>query len=223
MPRRKTPLVNGVVYHVYNRGVNRQPIFFSPKDYKRALNVIEFYLPKDIPIRYSKFLQLPKDLQEEILDTTKQKERIVDIISYCLMPNHFHLLLKQNCENGIKNFTRNFQISITKYINKRHHRVGPLLQGPFKASLVENDNQILHVQRYIHLNPYTAYIVKNPEDIINYPWSSLGEYLETSDLKICNKKLLQLFFNSKDKLLKFILDQADYQRKLKGLRHLTFE
>ena len=86
-----------------------------------------------------------------------------------------------------------------------------------------DETQILHVSRYIHLNPYSSFLVKDFEALKDYPWSSLGEYLNLFDHKICEKETLLSFFPSLKKFEKFIFDQKDYQRELQTIKHLVLE
>src|SRR3989338_1652272 len=223
MPIRKTPLVTGEVYHILNRGVNYQPIFNSKRDYKRAVEVLNFYITAAPPVRYSKFLLLPKKEQESLLENLQKQPKLVDLICYCFVPKHFHLLLKQNIDNGISSFVRNFQISYTRYYNVKTKRIGHLLQGQFKAVRIENDKQLLHVSRYIHLNPFSSFIVKNLKDIEFYPWSSYQEYSEGSKSEICQKSLIYSMIKSNKKYTEFVLNHADYQRQLECIKHMTFE
>ena len=100
MPGRKIPLVTNEIYHVLNRGNALQPIFRNKRDYNRTLETLFYYQNQTAPIKYSRFLQLSNEDQTQILrDLTTQKQFLVDILSYCLMPNHFHLILKQRVEN----------------------------------------------------------------------------------------------------------------------------
>lgn len=225
MPRRFTPLVNNFYYHVYNRGVNKKIIFSKKIDYIRATNLIHYYNFVDYPIKFSKFLQLHKDQRKEIwqrLSNTSNK--LCEVVSYCLMPNHFHLLLKQNTNNGISKLLSNFQNGYARYFNTKYERVGPLFQGQFKAKLIEDEETLLHVSRYIHLNPYSSALIKNVKDISTYQWSSFAEYMEKSNSIISNKELiLNLFGSSKDKYSDFVLNQADYQKDLENIKHLILE
>ena len=223
MPIRKVPLVTGEYYHVFNRGVNKQPIFTGKRDYVRALETLKFYLPEDPPVRYSKFMLTSKEEREKILSNMNKRERIIDIISYCFMPNHFHLLAKQNKDRGITKFMRNFQISYTLFFNLKYERTGPLLTGQFKAVRVEDDEQLLHTSRYIHLNPYTSFIVQNFQDLETYPYSSLTEYLGKNLEGICDKEIILSNFKDTEVYKKFLFDQADYQQKLEQIKHLLLE
>ena len=139
------------------------------------------------------------------------------------MPNHFHFLLKQRKDGGITRFLSNFQNSYTRYFNVRHQRTGHLFQGQFKAVRMETDEQLLHVSRYIHLNPYSSYLVKDFKALKDYPWSSLGEYLNLFDHKVSEKQTLLSFFSSVKKFEQFIFNQKDYQRELESIKHLLLE
>lgn len=223
MPARFTPLVTDQYYHIFNRGVNKQPIFQGVRDYKRSLDILDFYSfnPK---LRFSKFLLLSQEEKSNFMDGLhKVNDKLVDIICFCLMPNHFHLLLNQLKDNGISKFMANLQNSFTRYFNTKHERIGPLLQGQFKAVLIEDDNQLLHVSRYIHLNPYSSYVVKDKEGLIEYKWSSFPEYLGMVSSEICNKQIILSQFKNVEDYKEFVLDQADYQRNLEEIKHLILE
>ena len=223
MPKRKIPIITGQVYHIFNRGINKQPIFFTPRNYKRAVNVIKYYLIYKPPLPYSKFQKLPFSIKDELLKTMSQKERGVEVISYVLMSNHYHFLLRQTMDKGINNFIRKFQISYTKYINKRLDRSGALIQGQYKAVLIEDDEQLIHVNRYIHLNPYTSYIVKNIEELKGYAWSSLPQFLGEERDSFCQKGIVLSLFKNVDKYWGFLANQADYQRNLDRIKHLMID
>lgn len=223
MPSRITPLISGHYYHIYNRGVNKRHIFLNKRDYIRATNLIRFYNYIDYPIRFSKFLLLAKDERKEIWDRLKPSKTYTDILAYCLMPNHFHMLLKQNEENGISKFIANFQNSYTKYFNIKNDRIGPLFQGQFKAKKIDSEDQLIHVARYIHLNPFSSAIVKNIDKLLIYEWSSFPEYLNHSKYELCNKNLLLTYFNNSISFKKFILDNSEYQKRLEEIKHLTLD
>ncbi|MBI2430899.1 MAG: transposase [Candidatus Levybacteria bacterium] len=222
MPGRLVPLITNEIYHVFNRGINRQPIFTTKREYQRAVDSIMFYRFANPPVRLSKFLRFESDRQNEILQMLETREPLVQIFSYCFMPNHFHLLIKQKKDNGIARFISNVQNSYTRYFNTRHQRDGALLLNQFKAVLIETDEQFLHVSRYIHLNPYTGYLVKYHNELETYAWSSFPDYLKNNS-SFVTKDLLMSFFRTVGQHKKFVLDQADYQRRLKEIEHLTFE
>lgn len=222
MAYRKTPIVQGEIYHVFNRSVGRQFIFLSTRDYQRALQVFRFYLYNKPSLRFSFYNRLPSDQKSNFFnEMIKSAFPIVDIICFCLMPNHFHFLLKNLTENGIKQFISNFQNSYAKYFNIKTDRTGTLFQQNFKAVRIESDEQLIHVSRYIHLNPVTSYIIE-PEDIENYLWSSYLNYLKDESTYIFKDPVLGQFKSIED-YKKFVLNQVDYQRKLNEIKHLILE
>lgn len=223
MPGRITPLVSGQIYHVFNRGINHQPTFFDRLEYKRALLVINYYKYTNPPAKLSKFLQISSDKRLEIMANLRQEnDKLVEILAFCLMPNHFHLLIKQIKDKGISKFLANFQNSYTRFFNTKRERDGSLFLDQFKAVLVMTDDQLLHISRYIHLNPYTSYVVKDLESLPKYPWSSLPEYLENR-AEACEPGAILNFFKNSQAYLNFIQDQASYQRELHQIEHLTLE
>lgn len=160
MPRRKVSFRAGEYYHVYNRGVNRGVVFFERENYL-------FFLRK---LRQLVVCESQTDMQ--------QSRPAADIIAYCLMPNHYHLLVKLN-ENTFSKRMQSFTQSYTNAINKQRGRVGPLFQGRFQAVHVEQREYLLHLTRYIHLNAVDAGIVRLPEkwefsSYLDYTGSRMG-------------------------------------------------
>jgi putative transposase len=224
MSQRKVIFANDEIYHVFNRGIASQPIFLTNRDYVKAFETLIYYQNTSLPVKFSLFLSQPKDYQAETLTKLKKKHDFwVEIIACCLMPNHFHLLLKQCKNSGISKFIANFSNSYTKYINTKTDRNGPMFQGRFKAVHITTDEQLLHVMRYIHLNPFTSYVVKNFQDLKQYKHSSLPEYLSLSDTSYFAKDIVLKNFKTRVAYEKFLFDQADYQRKLNQIKHLLIE
>lgn len=209
MPYRTLPFVNDHYYHIYNRGSEKKPIFQIKWDYKRFLKTIKYYQLEGPKPKLSKYLI------SQIFKPDPNK-KIVEVICYCLMPNHFHFLIKQTKEGGISEFMRKLSNSYTKYYNTKHNRVGPLLQGEFKAVLVKSDEQLLHLSRYIHLNPLVSYVTKNLD---LYPWSSYFEYIGDVKDNICLTTPIKEFFKAPADYQKFVLDQAAYGKELELIKH----
>ena len=225
MPYRKTIFAPNETYHTLNRGVARQPIFFHTQHYARMLKLIDYYRFANTPTSFSQLMTVNVETRQEILDRIKKENKLhVEILAFCLMPNHFHLLLKQISEKGVVNFMANFQNGYVKYLNTRENRVGPLFQSAFKAKRIETDDQLIHVSRYIHLNPSTGYLVKI-ENLTEYPWSSLSLYLNRRAINnsFIKKDIIMGFFKEGIDYRKFIFDQARYQRELAEIKHLTLE
>lgn len=224
MPGRKTPLVPGEIYHVFNRGISLQPIFFDKRDYQRFFNAMTYYQNCEPPMKLSLFLTSSQENRKKFIEESRAKEDfLVEIISYCFMPNHLHFLLKQLVENGISTFMSNLINSYTRYLNTKRKRNGPFFQGRFKAVRIETNEQLLHVSRYVHLNPLTSLVVRNVSQLEKYEYSSFPEYFREAGESSCKKGIILDQFKSKEDYQKFVLDQADYQRKLEIIKHLVQE
>lgn len=213
MPYRIIPFVDGQIYHIYNRGVEKKNIFQNSRDFQRFLKSLQYYQLQGPKPSFSKFFQ-------PTLFKVDLSEKIVEILAYCLMPNHFHLLVRQNAKGGITEFMSKLLNSYTKYFNTKHKRVGPLLQGQFKAVLIESDEQFIHVSRYIHLNPITSFLVKNLEA---YKWSSYPEYIDPKRIGVCSKEETLGFFKSPEDYKQFVLDQIDYGQTLELIKRQIIE
>lgn len=224
MPVRQTPLVTGEFYHVVNRGNSSIPIFRAKRNYQRFLETFCYYQNTNSPVKFSKFQTLPRAEREQVLENLKkERDFLVEIVAYCLITNHFHFLLKQNKDAGIFNFCRLLNNSYSRYFNILHKRKGSLFEGRFKAIRIETDEQLLHLSRYIHLNPYSSFVVKDFKNLLDYPFSSLPEYLGKTKEDICNKEIVYAQFSSVKSYQKFVLDQASYQRTLEIIKHQLLE
>lgn len=222
MPYRKVPLVTNEVYHSLNRAVASQCIFNRQADYLRFIGITNYYRFAKPQLSYSHYLELPTELREQYLKVHMQKPVNVEILAFCIMPNHFHFLLKQKIENGISDFMRNLQNSYATYFNKKNNRSGGVFQSMFKAVRVETNSQLVHVSRYIHLNPTSAHLLRIA-DLAEYEWSSLKNYIQGRKFDFVSTGLVLSLFKSKMDYFKFVLDQADYQRRLQDIKHLMLE
>jgi len=212
MPARNLPLVNEEYYHIFNRGVAKMPIFLRDKDYQRFIDAFIYYLDANPEVGFSK-----SSLEQK---NVKSSGQIVDMICYCLMPNHFHFLLRQNIDNGVVDFIRKVTNSYAKYFNTKYKRKGPLFEGKFKAIRVESNEQLLHLSRYIHLNPLVGYVTK---DLRLHKWSSYSEYVQTSNSDICSLDVVLNQFQSTEDYERFVLDHEDYGKKLEQIKHQLLE
>lgn len=213
MPYRSIAFTNSNFYHIFNRGVEKRKIFSSNEDYERFLEAMYYYQfdgPKPKLSIHKRF---------RLVEFYKNP-KIVDIICYCLMPNHFHLLIKQLRDKGTQDFIRKLLNSYTKYFNTKYDRDGHLFQGAFKAVTVDTDNQLLHLSRYIHLNPLVSKITNTLE---TYKYSSYPFYIGFGNNKLSTEKPLMSFFNSAKEYRKFVEDQRDYGTELEQVKHLLIE
>lgn len=164
-------------YHLYNRGVAKGNIFLDEQDYNVFLSYLKIYLlPKDLDglnRLFSSKESGPRE-KDKVLKLLKLKNfsGSIDLISYALMENHFHFLIRQAEEDTIDRFINAMGTRYAGYFNRKYKRVGPLFQGVYKAVLINSEEQLLHLSRYIHLNPIK---IGRP----NLP-SSLPEFLGRS-------------------------------------------
>lgn len=165
----KLYLENGY-YHIYNRGAGKSEIFLDDQDYRVFLRFLEKYLdPKS-----------EHSLASEIM-----------LLAYCLMPNHFHLFVRQKSRDGIIKFMRSLGTSYSMYFNNRYERSGTLFQGVYRAAIVETEAYFLHLSRYIHLNPTDVV-----DNCIEYPYSSYRVYLEGSKIPWLDPTPVLSFFKT---------------------------
>lgn len=187
-------------YHVYNRGVEKRTIFEDAQDYKVFLNYLKLYLeppeetkPREVKINNKTFL-VPSHKLNNFNNN-------IELIAYCLMPNHFHLLLYQKEKKAIEFFMRSLGTKYSQYFNKKYERVGYLFQGTYKAVLIEKDEYLLHLSRYIHLNP--------KESPLRYLYSSYGDYLSIIKTKWVKPERVLNYFKAAQKVS--MKDMLSYQ------------
>lgn len=197
----------GYFYHIFNRGVEKRIIFLDESDYERFLKTMYYYQFKGPKPRFSTHKKY-KSLEFE------KNPKIVEIVCYCLMPNHFHFCLKQLEKNGITEYMSKISNSYTKYLNKKYGRVGPLFQGGFQSVFIQNEEQLMHTSRYIHLNPYVAGLVKNVKD---WKYSSFNEYMIYPQKGLCNAEPVMCLFKDSQKYEEFVVSHQDYAKELKLL------
>lgn len=212
----KPVYANNYFYHVYNRGVAKRNLFDSDFDYLRLLKTFSFYLENE---NKPKFSRIDEKELHKILKIEPQKP-LVEIYAYCLMPNHFHLLLRQIIDNGISIFMRRSLDSYTRYYNVKNDRVGTLSQGRFRAVLVESDEQLIHLSRYLHLNPYISGICK---DNSLYSWSSYHYYLKDKKDRLCHSDFILKMMGSSQNYREFVEDYASYAQDLARIKDLLHE
>ncbi len=221
--RRKYPLETGNIYHVLNKSIAGFKIFLVEKDFSRMLSAVKYYQLKNAPFSFSRLARAkknPKDLANEKINKflNNNTDKLVEIIAYCLMPTHIHLILRQVKDEGISIFMNRILGSYTRYFNLFYKRKGPLWEGRFKNVLVESQEQLYHLTRYIHLNPVTAYLADSPKD---WPFSSYREYLKSSQDSIC--KYDNIFEINPSSYKEFVENRASDQRKLAKLKKLTLD
>lgn len=199
-------------YHVFNRGVEKRDLFLDEQDYHLFLYYLYIYAT---PLKevLNKYPELPMRLYPKNLASD------IEILAFCLMPNHFHLLIKNITRDGTSKLLKQVTNAYTLYFNQKYKRVGGLVQGRFKAAPIRIENTLLHISRYIHLNPLVAGLVS---DLESYPWSSFKSYISLEDT-FAKKETVLSFFNSPNAYKDFVLDHADYAKQLEYIKHLAID
>jgi len=207
---KRPPFVNESIYHIYNRGVEKRNVFLDEKDHLRFINNLSYFNDKNINavshnLRRDVFSS-SSSLYEVEPRTGKVQEPFVDIFAFVLMPNHFHLLMKQRTENGVVKFMQKLGTGYTMYFNTKYERVGSLFQGKFKAVLVERDAHLLYLPHYIHFNPLDLIPVRGRTSyrdrirfLENYRWSSFPDYIGKKNFPFATRRefLCELFGDRK--------------------------
>lgn len=203
----------GEYYHVYNRGVGKMNIFEDDQDYRVFLSRLrENLFPNDELISLEGAVQGNKRNHTAYVRKSLPPNSFA-LICYCLMPNHFHLLIKQNEEVSITKLLSKICTSYSKYFNNKHERVGVLFQDRFKAERVSKNEYLLWLSVYIHLNPRVANLVKNDD---SWKWSSCSEYLGHSS-ENCDKTIIL----EQCKNYKQLMDEA--YESIKKRKNILFE
>lgn len=210
----RIPLGDEEYYHIFNRGAHKDELFKSPRDYSRFLSSVYYFNDMNFnPQNY--------EYQEytDLAPTKEKRIEMVDLIAWCLIPNHYHFLLRQKIEKGITKFMRRLGTGFTMYINIKYKHSGHIFEGPFKSKPISHNTQLQHLTRYIHLNPLDIYdpnwrergvrnIEKSKNFIISYQWSSLNDYLGNKQyphlLSPVTKEII--FSNNPKKYMEFLCE-----------------
>jgi len=207
---RKTQFANDQYYHIYNRGVDKRQIFLQDKYYHRFIHDLYEFNDLNIVTNVNWRFNDIQHYGSPAPIVKKERKRLVDIVCFCLMPNHFHLILKQLIDNGISKFMHKLGTGYVNYFNEVQDRTGVLFEGRFKSILIENDEYLMHLSRYIHLNCIDLIDPKWKENGIkkwgnaneflgSYKWSSYLDYIGKDNVPsvISNEFLLGYFDNRK--------------------------
>jgi len=205
---------DGDIYHICNKSISNYHIFRNNALADHFKTTLTYYNTT------TKQAPLSKALKKEFTIPhimNRHKNSIVYVLGFCIMPDHYHLLMKVNHATFVSQYINNVQNSYSHFYNKISERHGPLWQNRFRAINIEDNSTLLHVLRYIHLNPTTANLVSLPE---KWSYSSYVDYISDSNFLILNK---EISINSIKYLRTFTENQIDYQRTIKGIRRKLLE
>jgi len=217
---RRTKFENNKIYHIYNRGIEKRDLFIEEEDYLRFIHDLYEFNDVEPAGRFS------EGKLSEAKPPKVERKMVVEIVCFCLMPNHFHLMLKQLSEGSLSFFMHKLGTGYSMYFNEKYERMGSLFQGTYKAVSVEDDIHFAHLSRYIHLNPvdlvepeWKKKGIKKEKKIndflCSYRWSSHLDYMGIKNFpSVINKSLIMNFFGEKAEYRKFIEDWTtdDYKR-----------
>ena len=144
---RKTPFAENEYYHIYSRGVEKRKIFLNTKDHNRFIALL-YIMNQDVSFRMDNFLQVHKNNLQKIFEEKREKS-LVSILGYCLMPNHFHLILHEHTEGGISKFMGKLLTAYSMYFNTKYKRSGPLFSHPFRSEHIGNESQYMYIFSYV--------------------------------------------------------------------------
>lgn len=192
MPSKNTYKIyaENTYYHIYNRGVEKRKIFKDEQDYKVFLNYLKEYLsPPHDRNDFKTTFNLQGQTFKGVRRLPKNYHKEIELTAFCLMPNHFHLLIKQVNKNSMQRFMQSLITRYSMYFNKRYDRVGTLFQGRYKAALITGESYLLHLSRYIHLNPS-----EHTTDLEGW-YSSYSNYLGKKAADWLKSDLILSFFD----------------------------
>jgi len=194
MPPRKTQFRKDHYYHIYNRGTNKENIFRKDDNYRFLLKQVKKYTLRDL----------------------------ISVIAYCLMPNHYHFLLRQNSDILISKCIQAIFNSYTKAFNKMFSRSGTLFEGRFKSVLIDTDEYLVHLCRYIHRNPIdTLHPLVN--NLTDWKYSNYLEWIGRRNGELVDKKLIRTYFPDEIKYQEFVLEYTPSKSYNKLLEQYLFD
>lgn len=192
-------------YHVYNQGLGSREIFIDNEDYQKFLYYLEAYT-----LTPAKVLERFPDLPVRLKDKNLSDE--IQLIAYCLMPDHFHLLVKQKLARSLPKLLKQITNAYTTYFNAKYHRYGAVMKGRYRAVLIESEFIVIQMVRFVHLNPQVAGLCPDPR---SYAWSSINNHDKSNELLN--------HFGSVEEWEKFHLDRIGYESGKEKLRNFKID
>lgn len=224
------------IYHVLSRGVDKRKIFLDDKNYFRFIhNLFEFNNSGQVSSSFRRGFTQCHDIASRDIGRERRVKRklLVDIHAFCLMPNHYHLILSSKIEDGIPRFMKKLNMGYAKYFNIKNERKGALFESRYKSILIESESHFMYLPHYIHLNPLDLHMpewrdgklgsVKGAMDFLeNYRWSSFSDYTGQKNFpSVTNRDfLLEVFGGTnqyRNRVLEFLKDMKLEEISASGL------
>lgn len=221
---RKIEFANEEYYHIYNRGVDKRDVFLDAIDYERFLLAMNLLNDERDGLMLEWRDIKRSDPRAKLLDfqeLSSRKNPKVEIVAYCLNPNHYHFILKQLRKGGIKEFLHKVSTSYTNYFNVKYKRSGSLFQGPFKAVHIDSNEYLLYLSAYVNKNNFIHGYNKND----NWRYSSLPDYLgkRNNNMISVKKDIILKQFKNIAEYKEFLKNNALYMREKKELEKYLIE
>ena len=240
MPYRREQFINDEIYHIVLRAIDDNLIFKDDDDYYRGIfSIYEFNTTKPITIRERRKIreQFKKANRERVSVSFEADERdkLVEVLTFCFMPNHIHLLLRQIKDNGITKFMRKVGAGYGGYFNRKYNRKGHVFQNRFLSVHIKNDNQLKIVFTYTHTNPISLIEpkwqeegIENPEKVIefleNYKWSSYQDYLGKKNFpSVTDREFFLKIMRGEQGCKEFIENWVRYKGEIKEFPGIVLE
>ncbi|MEX1052724.1 MAG: transposase [Patescibacteria group bacterium] len=208
----------GKIFHICNKSIANYGIFKDKINSIRFIKALFYYNNVKNKRKLSNYFKLKKLKEKEYNLLNLRVENKFKCLAYCIMPDHYHLLIKVLTDYSLSKYISDAENSFSRYFNIKFKRKGPIWQSRFRSVEVKTDEQLLHVSRYIHLNPVTDYLVERPED---WPLSSYRDYIYNS--YYLKELFSEITITNSEQYKKFCEDQIDYQRNLKKIKKLLLE
>ena len=231
MPIKRPPLINGEIYHIVIRAVDGLKLFRDEKDYLRKIhNLFEFNDINPTKWQYRHYENGSRDIRERA-----KRSLLSEILTFCLMPNHIHLLVRQLVDGGISKFMRKIGAGYGIYYNNKYKRSGHVFQGKYRAVHIESDQQLLTVFVYIHANPVSLIIpgwkekgIKNVNEAINflenYKWSSYPDYLRNKNFpSLTSRDFLTETIGGVESCRELVNNWLEYKKELADFDKVAIE
>ena len=215
MEGRKNLFKSGTFWHLCNKSIANYGIFKDPNNSQTFIETLDYYNSIDYKNRFSVAKENKSYVYNNLL--IPKKNSIIKVLTYNIMPDHYHLVIKVMQNDMVSKYINDIENSYSHFFNNKFNRKGPLWQTHFQSVLIKTNEQLLHVIRYVNLNPVTAGLVDKPED---WPFSSFRDI--TSDPKFL-RDLTEISIRNPRSFQKFVEDNIDYQKKLKSIKKLLLE
>ena len=237
MPYRRQHFVNNEIYHIVLRGIDDNLIFKDTNDYYRGIfSIYEFNTTKPVVIRERRKARVQlKKINRDPVSVIDKRDKLVEVLAFCFMPNHVHLLLKQLKDDGITKFMSKVGAGYGGYFNRKYQRKGYVFQNRFSAVHIKDDNQLKIVYVYIHTNPIALIEpgwkekgIKSPEEAIkflaNYKWSSYPDYIGKKNFtSVTDRGFILEIMNDEQSCKEFVEHWIRHKGEIREFVNLALE